>query len=362
MAATSPGSPAPLTFAVIGTGGIAHNHIRDFLATPSVTAVGFADPSDASLAAAARAFPGVPTFADAETMLLKTRPDIVTICTPNKFHKENTLLALRHGAHVVCEKPLAMDVAEAEAMEAARSAAGKLGGINFSYRNNPAFRFARTLVAAGELGRLTRINVVYLQSHLGAKATPYAWRNDAALAGFGALGDLGVHMIDTARFISGLDYRRVVGLAQTLIPQKADATGALHPVTTDTNAAWLAELTGGVIATFETTQVAPGYGNYFRLELSGDRGTLAVHSEHSEELWLHAGPTLATYATWKTDLPLQKVPTDFTRTSGPTTPAAIVHALRGENVSFPTFADGVAAQRVLAAIHTSMQTEAWVVL
>jgi predicted dehydrogenase len=346
MAATSPGSPAPLTFAVIGTGGIAHNHIRDFLATPGVTAVGFADPSAASLAAAARAFPGVPTFTDTETMLLKTRPDIVTICTPNKFHKENTLLALRHGAHVVCEKPLAMDVAEAEAMEAARAAAGKLGGINFSYRNNPAFRFAR----------------VYLQSHLGAKATPYAWRNDAALAGFGALGDLGVHMIDTARFISGLDYRRVVGLAQTLIPQKADATGALHPVTTDTNAAWLAELTGGVIATFETTQVAPGYGNYFRLELSGDRGTLAVHSEHSEELWLHAGSTLATYATWKTDLPLQKVPTDFTRTSGPTTPAAIVHALRGENVSFPTFADCVAAQRVLAAIHTSMQTEAWVAL
>ncbi len=170
---------------------------------------------------------------------------------------------------------MAMTVAEAESMEAARAAAGKLGGINFSYRNNHAFRFARELLAAGELGRLMRVSAVYLQSFLGAPATPYSWRNDVSLAGFGALGDLGVHMIDGVFFLTGLDYRRVVGLAQTLIPEKPDAGGVTRKITTDTNAAFLAELAGGVVATFETTQVAPGYGNYFRIEISGERGTLA---------------------------------------------------------------------------------------
>jgi len=263
----------------------------------------------------------------------------------------------------VCEKPLAMDVAEAEAMEAARAAAGKLGGINFSYRNNPAFRFARTLVAAGELGRLTRINVVYLQSHLGAKATPYAWRNDAALAGFGALGDLGVHMIDTARFISGLDYRRVVGLAQTLIPQKADATGALHSVTTDTNAAVARRADRrrhrhlrDHSSRTRLRQLLPPRAlrrpRHPRRPLGTQRRTSGSTPAPRSPPTRHGRPTCRS----------RRSPTDFTRTSGPTTPAAIIHALRGEKVSFPTFADGVAAQRVLAAIHTSMQTEAWVVL
>lgn len=351
--------PTPLRYAVIGAGGIAHVHLNDLGKKPGVTVVGLADTADPKTWRLPADFAAAPRFQDAEKLLRETRPDIVSICTPNKFHREFALLALRHGAHVVCEKPMAMTVPEAEEMEAARAAAGKLGGINFSYRNVPAFRFARELVAAGELGRIMRVNVVYLQSFLGAPATTYSWRNDVAVAGFGALGDLGVHMIDGVRFITGLDFRRVVGLAQTLIPQKADAAGVARPVTTDTNAAFLAELAGGVVATFETTQVAPGYGNHFRLELSGERGTLAVHSEHADELWLRTGGLLTGFATWKTDIPLQKIPTDYVVRGGPTTPGAIVHAIRGEKVAFPTFSDGVAAQRVLGAILGSMRTGAW---
>jgi predicted dehydrogenase len=349
----------PLRYAVIGAGGVSQLHLNDIPAKPGVTLVGIADPADPKhwrLPAAHRA---APQFADAGTMLRETKPDLVSICTPNKFHAAAALLAFQHGAHVVCEKPLAMNVAEVEAMEAARTAAGRLGGVNFSYRNNGAFRFARELIAGGELGRLLRVNTVYLQSFLGAPATPHTWRNDIAVAGFGALGDLGVHMIDGVWFLTGLDYRQAVGVAQTLIPEKADAAGKLRPVTTDTNAAWLTELAGGVIATFETTQVAPGYGNFFRIEISGERGTLAVHSDHPEEIWLRAGPTLTKYATWKTDVPLQKLPTDFLGRGAPTTPGAIVHAIRGEKVDYPTFADGLRAQRVLAAILDSMKTGAW---
>ena len=351
--------PPPLRYAVIGMGNVAAYHLRGITAQPGVTVVGLADVTDPRTWKVPAEQAAVPRFQDADKMLRETRPDLVSVCTPNKFHCEYTLLALQRGAHVMCEKPMAMTVAEAKRMEAARAKAGKLGGINFTYRGVPAFRFARELIAAGELGRLRRVNAVYLQSFLGAAATPYSWRNDVSLAGFGALGDLGVHMIDGVHFLSGLDYRRVTGLAQTLLQKKPDAAGRLHPVTTDTNAAWLAELTGGVVATFETTQVAPGYGNYFRIEISGERGTLAVLSDQPEALWLRTGESLTRYATWKTDLPLQQLPTDFLARGGPTPPAAIVPAIRGEKVDFPTFADGLRAQRVLGAILDSMKTGAW---
>lgn len=350
----------PLRYAIFGTGSIAQVHLKEIAGQPGVTVGGLADTADPKAWRVPEAHAAAPRFQDAEKMLRETKPDLVSICTPNKFHHPLTLLALQHGAHVACEKPLAMNVAEAAEMEAARARAGKLGGINFSYRNVAAFRFARELIAGGELGRLLRVNTVYLQSFLGAPATPHSWRNDVTVAGFGALGDLGVHMIDGVRFVTGLDYRRVVGLAQTLIPEKPDAAGVPRAVTTDTNAAFLAELSGGVVATFETSQVAPGYGNFFRIEISGERGTLAIHSDFPEDIWLRAGATLTRYATWKSDLPQQKLPTDFLGRGGPTTPGAIVRAIRGEKVDFPTFADGLLAQRVLGAITDSMRSQAWV--
>jgi len=349
----------PLRYAVIGAGNISTAHLGAIATQPNVSLVGMSDPVDPARWRPLGEYESVARFTDPEKMLIETKPDLVSICTPNKFHCELTLLALKHGAHVACEKPMAMTLAEAEQMEAARIAADRLGTINFSYRNVAAFHFARELIAAGDLGRLLRVQCVYLQSFLGAPATPYAWRNDASVAGFGALGDLGVHMIDGVRFVSGLDYRRVVGIAQTLIPEKPDAHGTMHKITTDTNAAWLSELDGGVIATFETSQVAPGYGNYFRIEISGDRGTLAIRSDFPEDLWLHAGQSLTKYATWATDLPQQKVPSGFTKAVVPVTPGGIVRALRGEKIDFPTFADGVHAQRVLSAIQDSMQMQAW---
>jgi predicted dehydrogenase len=352
-------STPPLRYAVIGAGGISGTHLKAIATQPGVELVGLSDPADPALWRVPAAHQAAPRFQDPGQLLRETRPDLVSICTPNKFHCELTLLALKHGAHVACEKPMAMTLAEAEQMEAARRAAGRLGGINFSYRNVAAFRFARELVSRGELGRLLRVQSVYLQSFLGAPATAYSWRNDIALAGFGALGDLGVHMLDGVRFITGLDCERVVGLAQTLIPQKPDAAGRPHRVTTDTNAAWLGELTGGVVAVFETSQVAPGYGNFFRIELSGENGTLAVHSDHPEEIWLRVGGTLTHYATWRTDLPLQRLPTDFVAQQQPVTPGGIVPAIRGGPVDFPTFADGLRAQRILDALGRSMRSQAW---
>lgn len=353
-------SHTTLRYAVIGAGGISATHLNAIATQPGVEVVGISDPADPTKWRTPDGYGHTPKFADPEKLLRETKPDLVSICTPNKFHAELAQLAFAHGAHVACEKPMAMTLAEAEAMEAARARAGKHGGINFSYRNLRAFRFARELVARGELGRLLRVNCVYLQSFLGAPAQPYSWRNDLALAGFGALGDLGVHMLDGVHFITGLDCQRVVGRSQTLIAEKPDAAGQPQRLTTDTNAAWLSELSGGIIATFETSQVAPGYGNFFRIELSGEGGTLAVLSDAPDDIWLRAGPTLTRYATWQTDLPKQALPTEFMRGAKAVTPGGIVRAIRGEaGAEYPTFADGLRAQRMLDAIGRSMQSQAW---
>lgn len=356
-------SITPIRYAVIGAGGISATHLHAIAKLPAVEVVGISDPADPATWRMPDGYEAVPKFTDPAKMLRETKPDLVSICTPNKFHAELSILALEHGAHVACEKPMAMTVAEAEAMEAARAKAGKHGGINFSYRNVGAFRFARELIARGDLGKLHRVNCVYLQSFLGAPAQPYTWRNDISLAGFGALGDLGVHMLDGVNFITGLDYQRVVGLAQTLIPEKPDAAGKPQRITTDTNAAWLSELTGGVIACFETSQVAPGYGNFFRIELSGEGGTLAVQSDTPDAIWLRAGPTLTRYGTWQTDIPKQHLPTEYMRYFQPVTPAGIVRAIRGEkSAEYATFADGLRTQRMLEAIGASMKSKAWVTI
>jgi predicted dehydrogenase len=351
----------PLRIAVIGTGGIAGVHFTSYATKEGVEIVGLSDLSETNLRIAAGKHPKAVAHADWMAMLEKTKPDIVSVCTPNKYHAELSLGALSVGAHVVCEKPMAMNVKEAQEMEDARAKKGVLGLINFSYRNCPSFRFARELVAQGELGTIQRVHVVYLQSFLGAEDSKFSWRNDASIAGFGALGDLGVHMIDAARFITGLSIERVVGVAQTLIPEKADAAGKMHKITTDTNSSFLCQFSGGSLGTFETTQTAPGYGNYFRLEISGSLGTIAVLSEQDDVIWMHQGKVLSKYGTWAKD-PLApiKIPTGFIGAQPPGTPGCIVDVIRGTAKEYPSFADGLAAQKVVDSIFASTKTGAWV--
>ncbi|MFZ4695344.1 MAG: Gfo/Idh/MocA family protein [Verrucomicrobiia bacterium] len=350
---------SPLRYAVIGTGGIANHHLKLVLEREGVEVAGLSDPSAENLARAGKQHPKAFRHCDPVAMLKKVKPDLVSVCSPNKFHCSLVLAALAAGAHVICEKPMAMTLGEARRMEAARRRAHRLGLINFSYRNCASFRFAREMIAAGELGTIQRVNAVYYQSWLGAPSARYSWRNDKSVAGFGALGDLGVHMIDAVRFITGLDYRRAVGLAQVLVPKKKDASGKMRKVTADTNAAFLTEFEGGVIGTFETSQVAVGYGNHHRIEISGTRGTIAVLSSEERQVWMNVGDRLSHYGTWTTSLPAVSIPSTFDASQAPSSPGVLVDVIRGKKHPYPTFEDGVQAQAVLEAILRSMKTGRW---
>jgi predicted dehydrogenase len=349
----------PLRYGLIGAGSAAQSHLREVLAQPLVTLVGIADPAPPSAWRIPPEHRATRQFSSARELLLQTAPHVVSICTPPRYHHELALLALRANAHVICEKPMAMTRRQAEEMEQTRIASGRLGAVNFSYRNSPAFRFARHLVARGDLGRVTRVSAAYLQSFMSVAGMGWTWRHDASVAGFGVLGDLGVHLIDGVRFVTGLEFERVIAHCGTQVTTRLDGAGVPRQVTTESHATFMAELTHGALAVFETTQLAPGYGNLFRIEISGQLGSLAIDCEHPDEIRLHTTAAPAKEAIWTTHLKAQPVPVEFVGRSEPTSPGAIIRAIRGDDVAYPCFADGVSAQRVLSALERSVTSGTW---
>ncbi len=350
----------PLRYALIGAGSAARTHLADLLSKPNLIFVGIADPAPRRLWRISKDYYSVPHFSDARSLLLAARPEIVSICAPPKFHKELVVMALSSGAHVICEKPMAMSIEEAEQMEKVRISKRRLGLINFSYRNLSSFRFARRQILAGALGKITRVSAVYLQSFMRSTSTLWSWRNDISIAGYGALGDLGVHMIDGVRFITGLEFQRVVGVAGTVLGEKSDMSGVVRKITTDTNAMFLAELDGRTFALFETAQVVPGYGDFFRIEVSGELGTICVDSEHPDEIRRSTTASVGQQSIWKTEMPLENLPPEFETRGQPFTPGVLIDAIRGTAVEYPTFSDGIEAQRVLSALKHSMKSDTWV--
>ncbi|MGO1284437.1 MAG: Gfo/Idh/MocA family protein [Brachybacterium sp.] len=213
--------------------------------------------------------------------------DIVDICTPGFLHAEIAIAALEAGKHVLCEKPLANDTAEAEAMvEAARAATarGQVAALGFTYRRVPALALAKQFVDAGRLGSIRQAKAAYLQDWLVDAEAPMSWRLRKETAGSGALGDIGSHAIDQIQHLTGKRVTAVRGRLATMVPERPGDDGP-EPVTVD-DAAWASlELDGGAIASVEVSRMATGAKNSLRIELFGADGALRFDLESPNELW-----------------------------------------------------------------------------
>jgi predicted dehydrogenase len=214
--------------------------------------------------------------------------DLVDICTPGDSHVDIALAALAAGKHVLCEKPLANTVAEARRMTEAAEAAqarGVRSMVGFSYRRTPALALARRLIADGLVGTIRHIRCAYLQDWLSDPETPMAWRLRRDLAGSGALGDIGAHIVDLAYFLTGQSVTGVAALTETFVDRRPQP-GSAEPgeVTVDDAAMFLARMSGGALATFEATRFALGRRNAMRIEVNGDRGSVAFDFESMNEL------------------------------------------------------------------------------
>ena len=203
--------------------------------------------------------------------------DLVDICTPGDTHAEIAIAALAAGKHVLCEKPLANTVAEAESMVAAAAGApGLQAMVGFTYRRTPAVALARQFVADGTIGTVRQVRAQYLQDWLSDENAPLTWRMDKDKAGSGALGDIGAHIIDAIEFVTGQQLTGVSGRLQTFVtrrPVAAEAGGGVGssltgsagqgfgPVTVDDAAVFFGTLESGALAAFEATRFASGRKN-----------------------------------------------------------------------------------------------------
>jgi predicted dehydrogenase len=191
---------------------------------------------------------------------------------PNSLHAEPTIAAAEAGKHVLCEKPLGRDAAESYEIWQRVAATDVKHLCGFNYRFVPAVRLARELIDAGELGEIRHFRGRYLQDW-GDDATLDTWRFQADEAGSGALGDLGTHVVDLARFLVG-EISTVSGLARTFLPgrQVDDAIEAA------------VEFEQGAVGTIEATRLALGRRNALQWEINGSKGSLAFDMERLNEL------------------------------------------------------------------------------
>ncbi|PZT70974.1 gfo/Idh/MocA family oxidoreductase [Streptomyces sp. SW4] len=307
--------------------------------------------------------------------------DLVDICTPGDSHAEIALAALAAGKHVLCEKPLANTVAEAEAMtRAAEEAAarGQVAMVGFNYRRVPATALARRMISEGRLGRLRHVRVVYLQDWLVDPQAPLTWRLRKDQAGSGALGDLGAHIVDLAQHLTGERLAGVSALTETFVRERplpggaaqglsaAAADGTTGEVTVDDAAVFTGRFPSGALATFEATRYATGRKNALRIEINGERGSLAFDLERLNELEYHDATEPGEHAGFRRILVTEP---EHPYLEGWWPPGHglgyehtfvhqardLVHAVAEGRRPEPSFADGLQVQRVLAAVEESAE-------
>ncbi|MBV8859435.1 MAG: Gfo/Idh/MocA family oxidoreductase [Acidobacteria bacterium] len=295
--------------------------------------------------------------------------DVVDICTPGDTHADIAVAAARAGKHVLCEKPLANTVAEAERMLAAVTAAGVVHMVCHNYRRVPAVALAKRLIEEGRLGRLYHFRGLYLQDWIVDPQFPRVWRLEKAKAGSGALGDIASHSIDLARYLVG-EITEVAGHLQTFIKERPlrPGSGELAPVDVDDAALSLLKFEGGVVGTVEATRFALGRRNHNSFEVNGSKGSLAFNLERMNELelYIEEGPDSGFRTVQVTDArhpymqgwwpPGHIIGYEHTFTH---TVLDFMLAIDEGRIPSPSFEDGVKNQKVLDAVERAASSRSW---
>ncbi|WP_256837656.1 Gfo/Idh/MocA family protein [Ornithinimicrobium faecis] len=302
------------------------------------------------------------TATDWRSLLDRDDIDIIDVCTPGHLHAEVALAALKAGKHVLVEKPLANSVAECEELVAAAAASSSRSLLGFNYRRVPALALARELVRDGRIGTVQEARISYLQDWLSDPQAPMTWRLRKETAGSGVLGDLGSHAVDQLHYLLGEHVTQASGTLRTFVPQRPGPDGT-EAVTVD-DAAWATLHTAsGVVASLEVSRVATGRKNALAIELYGTTGSLRFDLERLNELVLTevGGARTAGASTILVTEPEHPyveawwpaghvLGWDHTFTSQA---ADFLRAIATDDPVHATFEDGLAAQRVLAAIEAS---------
>ncbi|HVJ28152.1 MAG TPA: Gfo/Idh/MocA family oxidoreductase [Vicinamibacterales bacterium] len=298
--------------------------------------------------------------------------DLVDISTPGDLHAEIAIEAARHGKAVLCEKPHANSVAEAQAMVDAVDAAGVAHMICHNYRRIPAVVLAKQLIEAGRIGTIRHFRGTYLQDWIADPEFPLGWRLDKTQAGSGALGDIGAHVVDLARYLVG-EITEVSGHLETFVKERPlpDGKAGRGTVTVDDAAMALARFENGAIGTIEGTRMAAGRKNSNRFEINGSTGSIAFDLERMNELEVYLEAEDVSVRGFHRVLATEPQH-PFVKSWWPPghiigyehtfvhTVYDLLEAIADKRLPSPNFHDGLRNQKVLAAIENSSTERRWV--
>ena len=282
-----------LGIGMIGYGGIGRVHAMAWRSLPfhyglradTVRLVGVAT-TRAETAQAAAAEIGCDFWTDDyHALLARADVDLVDVSVPNHKHAEVVEAAARAGKHIYCEKPLAMNVAEGQRMVAAVAQAGVLSQMTFNFRFFPAILRAQELVGEGFLGRIFSFRGRYYRSSYIDPQKPISWRQQRAIAGGGALLDIGSHILDLLYALLG-EFASVHATMDTLIRERPAAAGSAAMVAVDVDDIALLHLrtATGVLGTMEASRMGTGLPNDMGFEIFGEQG--AIRFSAADPAWL----------------------------------------------------------------------------
>ena len=310
--------------------------------------------------------------------------DVIDITTPNDSHAAIAIAAAEAGKAVLCEKPLGMNVPECERMVAAVERAGVVNMVCHNYRRIPAVALAKRMIERGDLGeRIYHYRARYAQEWIMDPAFPLVWRLQADIAGSGAHGDIDAHLIDLGRYLVG-EIKEVCGTMETFIKERPLQGGAgegltaqsgqdTGKVTVDDAVSWIGRFENGALANLEATRFAAGRKNHITFEINGSKGTLVFNFEDMNRLGFYNAADPADARGFR-DILVTEAEHPFVGAWWPAghvigyehtfvhTFADFVKAVVDGRSVQPTFADGLANERVLSAVAESARTRQWVTL
>ena len=303
-------------------------------------------------------------YTDVDEMLAAETPDVVVIAAPNALHSPLALKALEAGADVLCEKPLALDARQAVEMTERAGQLGRRTFVPFTWRFLPGCIELKRIIESGRLGTPYHVDARYFTRGLGVIDGPMRWQHDVAQAGSGALANLGSHLVHLLHWWLG-DIKQVSALARTVIPERADSSGARTRVSVDDVFAILAEFDDGTPATCEVGWVA--HINRVGLDV-GIHGSLAsawLHFATGEGVSQHGRVTVCSGEMKKPRaVPLLLEPaedwSDMSQACVNRMVREFSTARSEHREAVPSFADGLRVQCVLDAALTSARERTWV--
>ena len=317
---------------------------------------------------------------DYHKLLARDDIDLIDIVTPGNSHAEIAVAAAKAGKMVICEKPLANTVPEAEAMARAVKENNVPNAVCFNYRRVPAVALAKKMIEEGRLGEIRHFRGTYLQDWIVDPNMPLVWRLVGDVAGSGSHGDLNAHLIDTAHYLVGA-IAEVSGMLDTFIKQRpklaesddrlgGKAANEMGEVTVDDSSIFIARFANGAVGTFEATRLAPGRKNYNRWEINGSKGSVVFNMERMNELEYYNADDPDDVRGFRV-IQTTDNPHPYTGNYWPVghiigyehTFINFMHDVLNDfaqgRPSHPSFEDGLQCQRVLDAVDRSSRNRRW---